>query len=284
MSMRSWRFGGPNPIKQMSETEDRYVVNLPFFPGMYESALSGALNDAEERDAEYYAEKEIPWAREEPEPFALSSEEDPNPEWKPAHLRISKDEYANIFYECTDYAASYREVAKCWVEAFDAWCKRHLGTPEKSFVHESMDSPKEYNFTTNRVFALVPRAVIESLFEKSKAEDHKTLARVIKDTYTSYDGFMSFYSNELDEWLENPLEDWDHNELQTLVAAAISRHEEWKGGKCRREEIGNLQGTLYEHTFSGNGEDDRVVDWEKFEKKVSELRAKKSEETEMKIT
>jgi hypothetical protein len=265
-------------------SEDRYVVNLPFFSGFYESDLSHALDDAAERDAEYYAEKEIPWPRKEPEPFALSAEEDPNTEWKPAHLRISKDEYAEIFYDCTDYQATHEQVAKYWVEAFDWWCKEHIGTPEKSFKWESMVSPREYNFATDRVFALVPRAVIESLFENSKAEDHKTLARVIKDTFTSYDGFMSFYSNELDEWLEKPLEDWDHNELQTLVASAISRHEEWKGGKYRREEIGNLQWTLYEYTFSGNGEDDRVVDWEKFEKKVSELRAKKSEETEMKIT
>ena len=35
---------------------DTVIVNLPFFPGFYESTLSWVLDSVEEREAEYYTE------------------------------------------------------------------------------------------------------------------------------------------------------------------------------------------------------------------------------------
>jgi len=237
--------------------KDKYPVTLPFFPGFYESMLSHAIDDAEERDAEYYAEKE--------------SSEKYHPEtYQPEHLRLSESEYASIFFDCTDYQATYHGIAKMWVEAFDCWMKEHIGTPEKSFTFEKMLSPREYNFTTDRVFAEVPYEVIDTLFSKSASGDHKTLKQVIKDTFTSYDGFISHYSNSLAEWLTRPLNEWDYNEMGTLVAAVIKASEHW-------EDTSEFSMHLYGSVFSGNGEDEREVDWPKFEAKVAALRAEKQE-------
>ncbi len=49
-------------------------------------------------------------------------------------------------------------------------------------------------------------------------EFHETL----KKMFTSYDGFMSFYSNDPDgdEWTK-PVEKWDHNQLQALIRAYV---------------------------------------------------------------
>jgi hypothetical protein len=41
---------------------------------------------------------------------------------------------------------------------------------------------------------------------------------VIKERHTSRDGFISFYSNNFDDWVK-PLSKYDHNELGTLLTA-----------------------------------------------------------------
>jgi|688.fasta_scaffold00471_49 hypothetical protein len=253
------------------------VVRLPFFPGFYESMLSGAMDSYGEREAEYMADREIPVQKMEPQTLVLSAEDGENPEWQPAHLRISASEYSELFYDCCNYQLVYHKIAQFWVEAFDWWCKENIGTPEKSFLWESMTSPREYNFTTDVVYAYVPEAVLESLFAKSAAEGHKTLAQVIKDSFTSYDGFISFYSNDIETWLEKGFAEWDYNELGSLVAAAIIGCEEF-------ESRGDFSMTIYEILFSGNNEDgeafDAGMDWPKFEEKVKELRAEKAAEHE----
>lgn len=262
-----------------TKKEGFMLAELPFFPGFYESMLSGAIDSAEEYDAEAYAEREIPIPRDEPPNLALTGEPEGEHEWQPEHLRISASEYAGIFFDCTDYQRTYLKVAQHWVEAFDEWCHEHLGTPEKSFVWESMQSPREYNFTTDRVFAHVPTKVVEFLFAISANQPlpHLTLAKRIKDTCTSYDGFASFYSNDLDTWLGKPLEQWDHNEIGALIAASIMASDEWSNRA-------DFSMAIYYGTFTGNGEDEREVDWKKFDEKVAALRAKKLAEHQQQQT
>lgn len=253
----------------MGNENGKFLATLPFFEGFYNSSLSGAVDSYEEREAEWMSEKEC------------SQEHEPDT-YQPEHLRISASEYCELFFECCNYRNVYLKVAQFWVEAFDLWCKENLGTPEKSFVWESMSSPREYNFTTDRVFAHVPEGVVRMLFDRSAKDGHKVLAQVIKDTFTSYDGFMSFYSNSIEAWLEKPLEKWDHNEVGTLIAAAIKASGEChsRGEFCRAK----FSMELYEATFSGNNEEgdafDAGMDWEKFERLKAELRDKKAEEAQ----
>lgn len=247
--------------------ENNYLVVLPFFPGFYESMLSSAIDNAEEMDAEYYAEKE-------------ESQKYYPETYQPEHLRIDKGEYAELFFDCTDYHKTHLKVAQLWVESFDWWCKENLGTPEKSFVYESMTSPREYNFETDRVFAWVPVNVIEALFATSAVSNHETLVECIKESFTSRSGFMSFYPNDLETWLEKPLDEWDHNEMMTLVKASIRSSEWFEGTQYSDRNEGDFSMAIYEILFSGNGEDEREVDWKKFEEKVAALRAEKQAEFE----
>lgn len=268
----------------MSEPKpmDGHVVAcLPFFPGFYESILSSAIDEHETREAEYMAEKEIPIPKKEPPVLVLSSEEEPEREWYPEHLRISASEYSELFFECMDYQKAHLRLAQEWVDSFDWWCKENIGTPEKSFTFESMHSPREYNFTTDRVFAYVPHAVMEDLFKKSAATEHEKLEEVIKRLSTSRSGFISFYSNDLDEWLKKPLEEWDHNELMTLLQASLESSDEFPKDDGFSWEI-------YEILLSGNNEEGEAFDagmnWPKFEEKVKELRAKKLAEHEASVS
>ena len=247
----------------MSEPK-KMLATLPFFPGFYESLLSGAVDSYEEWESEWMAEKECS-QKYEPETY------------QPEHLRLSASEYVELFFKCTDYQKTYLKVAQFWVEAFDEWCKENLKTPAKSFTWESMKSPREYNFETDRVFVHVPEEVVKMLFTRSEEQNHQQLRETIKELFTSRSGFMSFYSNDLEAWLEKPLETWDHNEVMTLIMASIIDCDEF-------EDRGKFEMALYELVFSGNGEEEEAMatDWEKFERLKTELRASKAEAAQTK--
>lgn len=69
-----------------------------------------------------------------------------------------------------------------------------------SGIHlEKVSSPKEYNFTNDAIHCIIipKKKVIKTYLNTHK----EAFLMYIKDRYTSYDGFMSFYSNDGTEWL-----------------------------------------------------------------------------------
>lgn len=81
---------------------------------------------------------------------------------------------------------------------------------------ESMESPKFYNFTTDRIFCTISEGEARRLLDAVPEDD---FAKAARDTFTSRDGFSSFYSPDPDDW--GDLETWDHNQLGCLVAAYV---------------------------------------------------------------
>jgi hypothetical protein len=231
------------------------IVNLPF-SGFYDSLWSEAIDREESEWIEYHtgdtgeidADYEFAW---------------------PEVARLTDDEYAEIFMDCTNYGAAYQRVAKAYVDAFSHVVGEKLGL-KLGFKFESMVSPREYNFATDRVFAEVRLGVMLKLFRRSRADGHKRLAEVIRERFTSYDGFFSHYSNRLDDWLAKPLRDWDHNELGTLLMAALPP----EGNRFSRV----LQNDIYDLIAYGDGFYEfwtDAVDWPKFEAARDELRQEK---------
>lgn len=230
---------------------DTVIVNLPFFPGFYESMLSGALDNAEEREAEYSAEKEE------------SAEFYPET-YQPEELRLSESEYGEILVDCMNYRAAHNAMAADYADAFDRWAADNLETAPGSFTFESMDSPREYNFTTDRVYVTVPLAVMESLFN---SVDREKLAETISQRHSSRSGFISFYANDLESWLEKPLEEFDHNEYGTLLVAAMAP---------LMDDKRDFNWQLCEGIFESDYEYvDQHCDWQKFERLAREKRAEK---------
>jgi hypothetical protein len=82
---------------------------------------------------------------------------------------------------------------------------------------KSLYSPKEYNFTTDRIFCYISYKDIRKMYSKVYKD---YLPEVIKEQFTSYDGFTSYYSNDLDDWIEEkPMKDWDCNQIGAIVEA-----------------------------------------------------------------
>lgn len=100
------------------------------------------------------------------------------------------------------------------------------------------------------------------MFALSKRDKHQTLAKVLMDRHTSYDGFHSFYTNDLSEWLDKPLEDWDHNELHSLLITTMTLLDFDEEGFLYYM----LEGETFYHAWSD------AMDWDKWEAKVQEKR------------
>ena len=111
-----------------------------------------------------------------------------------------------------DFGAAMEAISKAWTMAFSD----ELEIP---IEYDSVASPKEYNFTTDRIFALIPLAEVKKLEPLRHSEEFKT---ILKKWFTSYDGFISFYANNPSDadW-QRPVEEWDHNELSALLAAKV---------------------------------------------------------------
>jgi len=104
-----------------------------------------------------------------------------------------------------------------WHEVYNGYAKEYA----KSFGHEfgikslsfeSMTSPREYNFSTDRIFCEIDYAELCGII---KTFDLKAFADFVRERFTSRDGFISFYPSELAEW--GRVESWDHNQCGTAL-------------------------------------------------------------------
>lgn len=201
---------------------NRIETNIPFagfYCSGYEEALDAALGShAEHFESEYDLDKE------------------------------QASEYSEILHRHTNWREVHLAVSKLYTDTFNAlfldWSGVNL---ELSF--KALESPRFYNFETDRIFVMVDEAAILALYDKV---DEATLRRIIEERFTSRSGFISFYPNDLDEWPGNVLE-WDVNQVCTLLMCFLP--EDWEQ-------------QVFDDTFY-SGEDfeawEGAVDWNKVE-------------------
>jgi hypothetical protein len=165
------------------------IINLPF-AGFYYSELDAMID--------HYVEMEAYNAYE-------------------SNDALSEETYHQLIWDACDFKEMHLSLAKAYIDELNAYVESNTGL-NVNFKFESLVSPREYNFTTDRLFAYVSEEVIKILYDHTSL---MTLSQVIKERHSSYDGFISHYSNDLEDWLENPLEEWDYNELGTLFIAYL---------------------------------------------------------------
>lgn len=220
--------------------EETRNVNIPF-DGFYCSLYSSEIDSHEENEGEYYAQES---------------------EWSGKGLEVS-DFCEAMFWAC-DYGALHESIAEKYVQAFSEEFEEQTGLA-LPLAFEAMTSPREYNFQTDRIFADIPESTLEKLFQESAKEGHKTLASVIAERFTSYDGFHSFYSNAIDDWLEKPFSEWDHNELGTLIIALLKIADP--------TDVNDFRLAVYYRVIDCDGiynEYSKALDYEKFENELKE--------------
>lgn len=163
-------------------------IELPFFPGFYES-------DLENGDTAYWAIKE--------------------------ELEWYQDEYHCEDIDLDfDYKGYEEDVRNAWVDGF----REHMPEFVLSVECVEMVSPKYYNFSTDRLFADVElRDDWDDMMRNFMRENAEWLRKRIEDDWTSYDGFMSFMSNNLDEWDKYLFEDVDERYISVMIGYMMYR-------------------------------------------------------------
>lgn len=95
-----------------------------------------------------------------------------------------------------DYRDYMERTSREFVSKLESELKYHLPI---EFEYQSLYSPKEYNFTTDSIYVNV-HVNIDDIY--GIINENKELARqYFLDQYTSRDGFISFHSNNLEDWL-----------------------------------------------------------------------------------
>lgn len=147
-------------------------------------------------------------------------------------------ELVNRAYDAMDWQNLHCDYAKKYAEYF-------ASEFDLKITYESMTSPREYNFTTDRIFCEIKLAEVMRLFENVKIE---RLTEVARDMFTSRSGFHSFYVNDFKNW--GDLSTWDCNQLQALLVASLDAEElqdaDYKIGE-RLSGNGEINPLLYEN-------------------------------------
>jgi hypothetical protein len=118
-----------------------------------------------------------------------------------------------LFYDNMDYGDVYEAYSKEYVEQIS-----HLTNIK--FVFEELVSPKEYNFTTDRIFVTIDRKSLAKIIRLVKGERLNNKAR---EMFTSRSGFISYYSNDVSDW--GKIGEWDHNQIGCALEALFEYYE-----------------------------------------------------------
>lgn len=126
------------------------------------------------------------------------------------------DDHGNVKYpklaerlqrDC-DFRKVHLAYAQAYVEAFADEVNL------KTLKWESLTSPREYNFETDRLFATMDEDEFLDLIDSVELDKFHALAR---HRFTSRDGFMSWYDPDVSTW--GPSHLWDHNQVGCLLQA-----------------------------------------------------------------
>lgn len=123
-------------------------------------------------------------------------------------------ELAEKFYSGIEWRKVHIEYAKAYTGELETLLNsespRIVNMP---IVFESLESPKEYNFATDCIYGQMGIADLQYMLSEL---DEKAWRDFIRERCTSYDGFISYYSNDYDKW-EKDLTLWGEARLGMIL-------------------------------------------------------------------
>ena len=158
------------------------------FDGFYESFISD--------DIDYQIGQQIEW---DTDIYDLNEDEQ----------QVLEDSYLSI-----NRSYFYNQIAEDYTNFYiDALNERLEGFTLKA-TYKCFESPREYNFETDRIFIEIEENHAIDFIEYIIKNYKKELEKKIKDRFTSRSGFNSFYKNSLDSWTKD-FKEWDCNMIGT---------------------------------------------------------------------
>lgn len=148
-------------------------------------------------------------------------------------------------FNCTNYKQIFEAYAKEFTKAFkhELNAKLEYNKPIRCKFIELV-SPREYNFSTNKIIAEFDLEFMQWLLDAKVYRDR--FERLCRDELTSRSGFISFYNPDFETWGE--LAAWDYNQLGLLLQALVNQgfSEDWEHSIIEDlDGNGNIEGCLH---------------------------------------
>ena len=137
-------------------------------------------------------------------------------EWDSDIYDLNEDEQQVLedSYLSVNRSYFYNQIAEDYTNFYiDALNERLKGFKLKA-TYKFFTSPKEYNFSTDRIFIEIEENHAIDFIKYIIKNYKKELEEKIKDRFTSRSGFISSYKNSLNLWTKDYSE-WDHNQIGT---------------------------------------------------------------------
>lgn len=131
----------------------------------------------------------------------------------------TKELYKEFMNRKADYSYDddfLNNVCKTYIENFDNNMREVIkswGTSEFTLLQ----MPRYYNFETDRVFAkMIFGEDVENEIQDYLESHKEQFAEYIRKRFTSYDGYFSNYSNDINDW-QMPISKMDYNEIGAIL-------------------------------------------------------------------
>ena len=138
-------------------------------------------------------------------------------EWDSDIYDLNEDEQQILWDNYLSVNTSYyfyNQLAEDYTNFYiDALNERLKGFTLKA-TYKSFNSPREYNFETDRIFIEIEENHAVDFIEHIVKNYKKELEKRIEDRFRSRSGFISFYKNSIDLWTNN-FNEWDCNMIGT---------------------------------------------------------------------
>jgi hypothetical protein len=170
-------------------------------------------------------------------------------DWLEYELEVLQQDYKVPAEKLEDAGEMFADGVE-WAGCFNAYAVEYVDYFARKFKlglkFDSLESPREYNFTTDRIFCSLSVDEAKRIYS---LVDKEILAKVLASHFTSRDGFISFYSSEI-EALPEHIDAWDCNQLGCLIEAY-----------CLQEEGDDTIHVYIPQEMSSNGVIDNIL-WE----------------------
>lgn len=154
------------------------------------------------------------------------------------------EEFEEQFDEI-DWKVTNNNVSKFYLEYIKDELKdffNEIGIINLDFV--KVDSPEYYNYSTDKLVCNIEVNKNKFITELQK-HSFEAWEQFLEDNFTSYDGFISFYPNDPNEWTELIQQNFDTDNviIEALLQFYLEQNEEF------REIKENLFTNIFENTF-----------------------------------
>lgn len=166
---------------------NRFSLEIALFPGFY-----GSIFDADD-NLYYEIQEEVEYYREE------------------RNIEIDPDKFD------FDYKAYMHDVGVLYTDYFFNLYAKKISFI-KSIEFDSIDSPREYNFRNDELYAFFEFTDNWKDSMRDWMIENKTwLADIIRKNWSSRDGFISFISNDVDDWFTEIFVNEDTRYIGTMI-------------------------------------------------------------------